>query len=78
MREEFDLCIASGVVPIPIGATGYMAETLWKEVDSRFDHFFPKENAELRKGFTVIGDRSTTHEKLKNAILKLINQLRKD
>ncbi len=78
MREEFDLCIASGVVPIPIGATGYMAETLWKEVDSRFDHFFPKANAELRKGFTVIGDPSTTHAKLKNAILKLINQLQKD
>ena len=78
MREEFDLCIASGVVPIPIGATGYMAETLWNEVDSRFDHFFSKANAELRKGFTVIGDRSTTHARLKNAILKLINQLQKE
>jgi len=42
MREEFDLCVASGVVPIPIGATGYMAETLWREVDGRFAHFFPR------------------------------------
>jgi hypothetical protein len=42
LREEFDLCVASGVVPIPIGATGYMAETLWREVDGRFAHFFPR------------------------------------
>ena len=26
MREEFDLCIAAGVKPLPIGATGFLAE----------------------------------------------------
>lgn len=78
MREEFNLCIASGVVPIPIGATGYMAETLWKEVDGRFDHFFPKANSSLRKSFKAMGDSSTAAPRLKDAILKIIQHLQSD
>ena len=78
MREEFDLCVASGVVPIPIGATGYMAETLWKEVDRRFDHFYPKANELVRKSFSGIGDSSTTAARLKEEILNIIHHLQND
>lgn len=78
MREEFDLCVASGVVPIPVGATGYMAETLWKEVDGRFNHFFPTANASLRKSFKAIGSRSSTSAKLKGELFKIIHHLQKD
>ncbi|MCB1044431.1 MAG: SIR2 family protein [Acidobacteria bacterium] len=78
MREEFDLCVASGVVPIPVGATGYMAERLWKEVDERFDHFFPNATASIRKSFAAIGKPSTTAAKLEENIQKIINHLQKD
>jgi len=77
MREEFDLCVAAGVVPIPIGATGYMAEVLWNEVDKRFDHFFPKADASVRKSFKRIGNSSTTLAQLRNDILNIILYLRK-
>jgi hypothetical protein len=77
MREEFDLCVASGVLPIPIGATGYMAETLWSEVDGHFAHFFPKANVSLRKSFKAIGDRSTPPTKLKEEILKVVQYLQR-
>ena len=78
MREEFDLCVDAGVVPIPVGATGYMAETLWKEVDKTFIHYFPKANATVRKAFRAIGDVSTPPDKLKDAILMIIDHLQKD
>lgn len=78
MKEEFDLCEASDVVPIPIGATGYMAETLWREVDGRFDHFFPKATAAVRKSFKTIGNPSTTPAKLRTEIHKIIHHLQKD
>lgn len=78
MREEFDLCVASGVVPIPVGATGYMAETLWKEVNRRFEHFFPNATVSIRKSFAAIGKPSTTPKKLEENILKIINHLQKD
>jgi len=78
MKEEFDLCVALGAVPIPVGATGYMAETLWKEVDGRFDHFFPKATASVRKSYKAIGNASTTPEKLLKEIHKIIHHLQKD
>ena len=78
MREEFDLCVASGVVPIPVGATGYMAETLWNEVDGRFAHFFPKATKAVRDSFNAIGNSSTTAAKLLEAIHKTIHHLQKD
>jgi hypothetical protein len=78
MREEFDLCVASGVVPIPVGATGYMAETLWKEVDRRFAHYFPKATKAVRDSFNAIGNSSTTVVKLLEAIHKIIDHLQKD
>lgn len=78
MREEFDICCASDVAPIPVGATGYMAQTLWKEVDRRFDHFFPKATAAVRKSFKAIGNASTTPSKLQEEIQKIIHHLQKD
>ena len=78
MREEFDLCVSSGVVPIPVGATGYMAMTLWKEVDVRFDHFFPKANASVRKSFKRIGTSATTAAQLNGDILNIIHFLQKN
>jgi hypothetical protein len=78
MREEFDLCVASGVVPIPVGATGYMAQTLWKEVDGRFTHFFPKATATVRNSFKALGNASTPMAKQLEAIHKIIDHLQKD
>jgi hypothetical protein len=78
MREEFDLCIASGVVPLPVGATGYMARELWKEVDRRFDHFFPKATAAVRRSFKAIGNAKTTPAKLQEDIHKIVHHLQKD
>lgn len=77
MREEFDLCTDAGVVPLPVGATGYMAETLWKEVDEHFDHFFPSATASVRKSFNALGSSTTTPPKLKDHIFKIIRHLQK-
>lgn len=78
MREEFDLCVASGVVPVPVGATGYMAETLWKEVDAHFTHYFPKATTAVRNSFKSIGNVSTSEAKLLKAIHMIIDHLQKD
>ncbi len=32
MRREFEIAIENGLLPIPVGATGYVAEQLWNEV----------------------------------------------
>jgi len=78
MREEFDLCVASGVVPIPVGATGYMAEMLWREVDRHFDVFFPNATAAIRKSFKALGNASITAANLQEEIHIIIHHLQKD
>jgi len=78
MRDEFDMCVASGVVPIPVGATGFMAETLWREVDGHFDHFFPNATSSIRKSFKALGDVSTSTAKLHEELYKIIHHLQKD
>ncbi|WP_165908456.1 SIR2 family protein [Rubrivivax gelatinosus] len=32
VRREFEIAVANGLVPVPVGATGYVAEELWSEV----------------------------------------------
>jgi hypothetical protein len=78
MKEEFDLCVSSGVVPIPVGATGYMAKTLWDDVEARFDHFFPNAPTAIRRSFEAIGKASITPTKLQDNIRTIINHLQKD
>lgn len=77
MRQEFDLCIQAGVRPLPIGATGYMAEILWKEVWSNFANFFPDVNGDFRRQFESLGDSAKRPEELLLIIQKLIDHLQK-
>jgi len=77
VREEFDLCIAAGVRPLPIGATGFMAESLFNEVLSNFAKVYPDANPEFRRGFDSLGDKSTRPEDLIPIVQKLIEYLKK-
>src|SRR5699024_2123737 len=38
MLEEFEIAIKNGVIPIPVGTTGYMAKTLWKRVMDDYEN----------------------------------------
>jgi Sir2- and TIR-associating SLOG family/SIR2-like domain len=75
MREEFDVCIAAGVKPLPVGATGFMAETLWKEVAADFPKFFSGTNADFKKQFKKLGDASRKPDELLEIVQKLIDHL---
>jgi len=77
MREEFDLCINAGVRPLPIGATAFMAETLWKEVLSNVAKFYPDADSDFRRQFESLGDSSKRPDELLPIIQKLIEHLQK-
>ena len=63
-------------LPSPI--SGRAEGTPLGEVDGRFDNFFPKANASVRKSFKAIGNSSTTAAQLKSFILKIIHHLQKN
>jgi Sir2- and TIR-associating SLOG family/SIR2-like domain len=77
MREEFDLCVEAGVRPLPIGATGFMAEMLWKEVSSNFAKFYPDADSDFQQQFGSLGDSSKTPEELLPIIQKLMENVQK-
>jgi len=78
MRQEFDLAVQAGVIPIPVGATGFMAEELWKEVSADLKSFIPAANHEFEADFTRLGDASVAPNDLLGIIFKLIKQLQKN
>lgn len=77
MREEFDISVSQGVLPVPIGSTGSMAGELWAEVDREFDRFFPNAPAPVRTQFAKMNDLSLPAEKVLPHLMELIKLLRR-
>jgi hypothetical protein len=77
VKEEFDLCIQAGVLPLPIGATGYMAENLWKEVYNNFEIYYPDVSTIFKSNFEKLGDKSLATSDLISIILDLIQDIQR-
>jgi PAS domain-containing protein len=52
-----DLCVHRGAYPLPIGATGFMAEELWKEMMKDISKFYPGRYARFCLGLSAAGRR---------------------
>lgn len=74
MIEEFDIAMEQGVIPIPVGATGYASEELWSKVMKEPGHYYPN-NTDLLHALKQIGEKSLTDDRLIAYILKIINIL---
>jgi SLOG family protein/SIR2-like protein len=77
MREEFDLCVQARLRPLPIGATGFMAEMLFNEVLSNFVKFYPDTDTDFRREFERLGDSSKPPDELLPIIQKVIEHIQK-
>lgn len=77
MREEFDLCFQAGVKPLPIGATGFVAETLWREVSADIAKYFVAPSTDFKRQFKKLGDASERPAQLLESVLTLIDYLQK-
>lgn len=78
MRQEFELCVAAGVYPLPIGATGFIAEELWNEVNRDFGKYYPSAPSALQKAFEQLGDKTKTPVELIALIQTCLNQLQQN
>jgi len=75
MKQEFDLCISTGVHPLPVGATGFIAAELWTEMNGQIDTFYPHATAAFRQDFQRLGDTSISPNDLRGTIQRLIDCL---
>jgi len=77
MKREFYLCKDAGVLPIPIGATGYMAEIIWNEVWEDFDTYYPGASPNFKSNFKKLGDKSLATSNLISTILNIIQHIQR-
>ena len=74
--EEFACAQAAGVIPIPVGATGDAAQTLWQQVSHEFASFYPHTSKVFAKHFQTLGRPTASNEQLTGAILSMVQELR--
>ena len=78
MRQEFEIAVKAGLIPIPIGATGFMAEELWKEVSANLKNYIPSADKEFEADFVLLGDASRPPDELLPIIYRLTEYLQKN
>jgi hypothetical protein len=71
--QEFEICKALGRYPIPIGATGYAAEQIWKEVSGSLDQYYP--GLDVKTHFATLGNPKKSNEELLKAVFALMKHV---
>ncbi len=71
--EEFDICCRKGKFPIPIGATGHVAETLWQKVRTAVDKYFP--DGGVSGHFDIIGNARKSDEQIVDAVVAILKRI---
>lgn len=75
MKEEFDIAIRKGVLPIPLGFSGNVAEELWNQVVTNFNAYFPNELSPVQQHLLTLGDKGRSadeHLMTLEIILKMV------
>lgn len=76
MVEEFEICLKHNVIPIPIGATGYVSKILWEKVMKDIQIYCP-DNANLHNAIRTLGKDNLSKEEIINNTIKVVNILQK-
>lgn len=74
VEKEFEIAYKKGLKVIPIGATGGMAEELWKRVIADFDKYYG-EYPTIKPFIESLGNKSITLHKHIGTVINIINQL---
>lgn len=75
--REFKIAREQGLVPIPVGCTGYMAQSIWEEVKADLDSYFPSGSAELSEAFSKLGQTVDHPDQAISAILEFLDLIKK-
>jgi hypothetical protein len=73
VMEEFDIACRLGKIPIPFGASGWAAQSIWKKVSEQPNAYYGAKNvsAELK----ILGENDRTDSEYIATIFKMIEEL---
>lgn len=69
VREEFELAVEAGLIPIPIGCTGSVSSELWQEVESNWSSYFKNGS---KRDFNLLNRSSATVADVVDAIVRIM------
>lgn len=75
VREEYDIATQQGVVSVPIGATGFMAEHLHNEVTTDYSTTLFRQDPSLSSLYATIGDPNSSETAIIQAVINIITKL---
>ncbi|EME14866.1 SIR2 family protein [Rhodococcus qingshengii] len=70
--REYEIAVANGARPLPVGATGWVAKNLHAKVSDRFDELLPGAS---RTAFDELGRDDATNEELLTALRTLLSDM---
>ena len=76
MLEEFEFAREAGVIQIPVGATGDVAQAIWQQVSREFSSFYPSTSKAFAMHFRTLGRATASNEQLIGAVLSMVQELR--
>ncbi|MBT9188915.1 SIR2 family protein [Zobellia russellii] len=76
MLEEFEICLKNNVIPIPVGATGYVSKMLWDKVTGAIEDYYPL-NKDLQEAINNLDEFAIGNKEIIKNIIIAINILQK-
>lgn len=77
VQREFQIAIENGLVPIPVGATGYVSEQLWNEVLSEPAKYYPGIESWIVPIIRELGRKDLQPSELTKHVLEIVQRLSK-
>lgn len=75
VRNEFEIAVAQGSFPIPVGATGSISLELWNEVFNDLPRYYGKFSGDVRSDFELIGDPDLPVDDVCAAVIRIVSRL---
>lgn len=72
VKKEFEIAENLGLLLIPIGASGYMAQELWATVIDKISHYYPNASQEFIDALKALGDTVDEPDMLISKIINVI------
>jgi hypothetical protein len=69
MREEFEIAKSYKALLIPVGASGYISEKLWKDIVAHYDEYF--DSRKKFEWYECLGNPAARPDELIDAIVKI-------
>lgn len=76
MREEVELARSQGLLIIPVGATGYMAEEIWNEESKKVEES-KDYSKELKQLFLKLSDKSLSPDDLLGVVVNICEKFKR-